>query len=658
MIQAVILAASRDFGRCPIASLLPVSMWPVVGQLAIERVLKRLETEGIREVCICSEEEVGRFEAIKNNVDGMRLEFLEEPLRVGTAGCIREAAKKSKEDIIVVIPASVVYTPNIKDLVNAHIELKADLTAVFNPDRDNDFSGSPTGIYVCGRSILEHIPPDGYYDIKEGLIPELVRRGKVVKFHQLSRNVGNFRDGPGYLQAVSDYLQDAKSIDDEIRVWIDESADIDSSARLIGPVVIMAGVEVAKNAVIFGPAVIGRNCRIGKGSAILNSVLWNGASTGENCEVSNCLLDYKVNIADNTVVRDKVIAFERASLLKRAGVKVMKAAKDSAGGMKDFLQQGTNNNGRASAAYGSKGTPKIAWFAGIAVAAVFLWSYWPIILDLWNIWLRSDEYSSGLLVPFLAAYVLWSRREQLKDIPIKPSLWGLAVFLFAEALRLFGLFFMYCSAVRWSVVVAIAALALLLLGWQFFKKTALVMLFLLLMLPWPNRVQAALALPLQDWATSSAVFCLEVVGYEVVREGNIIHIGSATVAVAEACNGLRMITAFFVISGLVVLLVKRAWWEKLIVFVSSLPIALFCNSLRLAVTAVAFTTLKGEHWERIFHDFGGYAMMPLALGVVVAEFWFLTKLTTAPKENNRILIVKTAGLPSHLNRRERESINE
>jgi exosortase len=188
---------------------------------------------------------------------------------------------------------------------------------------------------------------------------------------------------------------------------------------------------------------------------------------------------------------------------------------------------------------------------------------------------------------------------------------------------------------------SIAALVLLLLGWEFFKRLSTILLFLLLMLPWPNRVQASLALPLQQWATSSAVFCLEVVGYEVVREGNVIHIGNATVAVAEACNGLRMITAFFVIGGLVVLLVERAWWEKLIVFISSLPIALFCNTLRLAATAIAFTVLQGEYWEKMFHDFGGYAMMPLALAIVVGEFWFLSKLTVVPKKES-LVVIKTA----------------
>jgi hypothetical protein len=50
------------------------------------------------------------------------------------------------------------------------------------------------------------------------------------------------------------------------------------------------------------------------------------------------------------------------------------------------------------------------------------------------------------------------------------------------------------------------------------------------------------------------------------------------------------------------------------------------------ITAIAFTKLSGEQWEKIFHDFGGYAMMPLALAIIVLELWLLTKMTTVPIE--------------------------
>jgi len=285
----------------------------------------------------------------------------------------------------------------------------------------------------------------------------------------------------------------------------------------------------------------------------------------------------------------------------------------------------------------------LVFLASCLVLVAFLWSYQSGLADLWKLWRISDEYSSGLLVPFLAVYILWSRRSEIARCPIKPSLWGLGAFAAAQVVRLLGLFLMYGSAERLSIVMSIAALVLLLFGWQFFKKVSPILLFLCLMLPLPNLIQYYVGLHLQRYATASAVFCLEVIGYEVIREGNIIHIGDASVAVAEACNGLRMITAFLVISGLVVLLVRRALWEKLVILASSLPIALMCNTIRLAVTAMFFTVLEGEHWEKIFHDFGGYAMMPLALAAIVGELWLLAKLTTLPAEEEAIIITRQRG---------------
>ena len=207
-------------------------------------------------------------------------------------------------------------------------------------------------------------------------------------------------------------------------------------------------------------------------------------------------------------------------------------------------------------------------------------------------------------------------------------MWCLLALGGAQGLRYFGLFYMYSSAERLSLVLSIGSLTLLMFGWRVLYKMSPLLLFLCLMLPLPRSVHAAVTLPLQSLATISAVHCLEIVGYTVIRQGNIIHLNGAIVAVAEACNGLRMVTSFLVITGFVVLLIRRDWWEKIIVLISCVPIALLCNTVRLTITAIALTTLTGERWESIFHDFGGYAMMPLGLAAVILELWILKRIRT------------------------------
>lgn len=650
-IEAIILVGNRDFGRCPIATRVPVALWPVAGKSVLEYLLIHLANQDIKQVTICSNGDSSWYEKSICTSQFPGVKLLNEQLPVGTAGAIRDAAGNEKDKLLLVLPAGILNPPQIHKLLQTHHNGRSELTAVFNPnDGNGKLLGEPAGIYVCETSLLEHIPREGYFDIKEGLIPEMLRVGKTIHTTILPHHVGNFRDRQGYLRAISNYLENSPQLNADLKLhkqnnsqilWKAADANIDPNARIYGPVVIMSAARISRGAVIFGPTILGSNVSIGEDSTVINSVLWDGAEVGQNCEIQQCLIDYHAAMRGNTVVEGKAIPFKPKGMLESMVGSTIKIMRDNTSRLQNVLQpQFDKVNAKSPNWLLSHKVNIVPWFAASFVLIAFLWSYWPGLVDLWNIWQRSDEYSSGLLVPFLVVYILWSRRHDIAQCRIRPFLWGIFAFLAAQGIRVFGLFFMYGSAERLSIVLGIAALVLLLFGWQFFRKVSTVLLFLCLMLPWPNRIQAAVALPLQSWATSSAVFCLETIGYEVIQEGNVIHIGNTTVAVAEACNGLRMVTAFFVISGLVVLLVKRKWWEKLIVLASSLPVALLCNTIRLTITAVALTMLTAEYWEKVFHDFGGYAMMPLALAMIVAELWLLTKLTILPAKKQEIVIRK------------------
>jgi exosortase len=654
LIKVIILVGSRDFGRCPLTSKLPTALWPVLGKPVLERLLTSLADQGIRQATICSNGNGSLLAKLILTDNRLELKYLDEPLPAGTAGSIRDAAGDETDALYLVFSAGIICPPVIDVLIKAHRDGQSDLTVIFNPANTNGkLQGEPAGIYVCENSILEHIPKAGYFDIKEGLIPEMLRAGKTIHAATLPNHIGNFRDRQGYLFGIANYLRGRPKLNSDLKackgddsqdVWISANAKVEPETRICGPTVIMNGAHISSGAVVLGPAILGKNAIVGADSVVVNSVLWDGAQVGSSCQIRRCVLDHNTALQANTVEEEKSIPFKQKIVLERLANQALKVTYNIAGKIQHELQPLFRKiNERLPNWIQSRKTKFVYWLAGILVLIAFIWCYKAGLAELWNLWHRSDEYSSGLLVPFLAVYILWSRRMTIARCRIRPSVWGLFAFIAAQVVRIFGLFNMYSSAERLSIVLTIAALVLLLFGWQLLRKVSTVLLFLCLMLPWPNRVQTAITLPLQQWATSSAVFCLEMVGYEIIQEGNVIDIGGIKVAVAEACNGLRMITAFFVISGLVVLLVRRAWWEKLVVLVSSLPIALLCNTIRLAITAVFFTILEGEYWEKLFHDFGGYAMMPLALAAIVAELWLLKKLTTLPDEEEAIIITRQMG---------------
>ena len=652
IVKAIILVGSRDFGRCPLASRLHTALWPVAGKPVLERLLSHLADQGIKQAVICGRCASSLLDKRNLADDRLALSFFDEKLPVGTAGCIREAAGDGTEELLMVFPAGIVCPPKIDVLIKAHRDGQSDLTVMLNPCcRNNTDMGEASGIYVCNPGILEHIPKAGYFDIKEGLIPKMLHAGRTVHAAKLPYHAGNFRNRQEYLCAVSSYFENVPTINTDLKplnntdsenVWLAVNAKVDPKARIHGPVVILDGATVSSGAVVLGPAIFGKNAAINKDSAVINSVLWDDAKVGSNCQIQRCVVDYHGVVRDNAVVEGESISFEPEGVLGRVVDLASMVVKNNASRLQLVLQPLDKISEKFPNWTWLNRKNILAFLASSLVCIAFIWSYWPGLVELWELWQQSDEYSSGLLVPFLAVYILWSRRRDIARCPIKPSIWGLFAFAGAQAVRLFGLFLMYSSAERLSVVMSIIALILLLFGWKLFRKISPILLFLCLMLPLPNFIQHYIGLNLQRWATSSAVFCLEVIGYAVTQDGHTINMGNVSVAVLEACNGLRMITAFFVISGLVVLLVQRAWWEKLVILASSLPIALLCNTIRLAITAVFFTILEGEYWEKIFHDFGGYAMMPLALAAVVGELWLLAKLTVLPTKEKAIIITRQA----------------
>ncbi len=649
-IRTVVLVGSRDFGRCPLAARLPAALWPIGDTPALRRLLDHLAGEGIADVTVCCGQDVRtQVEEICTG-DRPHVTLVVEDLVRGTAGCLRDAAGSEPSGLWLIFSSSMMNPPPVGGLVEGHQTSGADLTVVFNPGgEDASALGSPAEIYLGDAEVLSRIPNGGYSDIKEGLIPAILRSGGTIHPLRLACEVGNFRDRRGYVDALDVLFREhtfgvkegpAAEGAEGSPVLQGRDVSIHPAARVCGPVIIGDHVRIEEGAIVVGPASLGRNTVLGAKSVIIRSALWADATVGTRCEIRESIVAHGLGIPDGAEVVERALCADRPgpgwetqrgqSLQVRVGrvvARVQSSFDTLAGRLPSWVPLSSR---------------QLEYLAGgLLVLVVFLWSYWSTWTDLMRVWLRSDEYSSGLLVPPLAAYVLWSRRREIAAVELRPAVCaGLAVFIFAQVMRGEGLYRMYLSAERLSLILSLAALVLLVMGWKHLGRLASVLVFLCLMLPWPHRMQTAVTLPLQSWSTSSAVFCLELAGYEVQQDGNVIHIGDASVAVAEACNGLRMVTAFFVISGLVVLLVKRAWWEKLVILVSSLPVALLCNTLRLATTAVLFTMVEGVVWEKRFHDWGGYAMMPLALAIMVGELWLLAQLTTPPLETRPVIIAR------------------
>lgn len=286
----------------------------------------------------------------------------------------------------------------------------------------------------------------------------------------------------------------------------------------------------------------------------------------------------------------------------------------------------------ASAAHRPPSSPHAGrWFALAGV--VLLWSYWPAIRELITFWSVNEDYSAGALAPLVVAWVLWSERAELGRLALRPSLWGAGLLAGAQAVRLWAIYDDYASLERYSLVLSFIGLTLWLGGWALARRLAWVFLFLLLMVPFPWSIHNALNVPLQGFATGSSVFALELLGFWVQRSGNILELDGRThVAVAEACNGLRMLTAFVFVAGAMALFAPRPAWQRAILLISSVPVAILSNSIRLVVTVILFHYVDSTAADKFFHDFAGIVMMPFAVLVLFGELALLKWIADDPSK--------------------------
>lgn len=646
-IKAVILVSGLDFGRCPVASRLNRALWPILGEPVLQRLIEHLAGQGIRRFAVCCGNQATAIQSSLDLPSGLQVEYLKETLPSGPAGCIRDAIEPARDRYLIVLPACAVNPPDVRELVKLHSQSQAEMT-VFLPSQDTQsFPENKAQVYVCESSISKYIPQKGYCDIKEGLVPALVKAGKVVHGALLPRPIANYTNWYEYTLAVKQLLANGASGDlDEgfslwnhsTDVWMGSNVQISNTAQIYGPVVISDNARIADDALVFGPAVIGANVSIGSQSVVEESILWDACAIGPKSRVRNSFIDSGAVVPSHTVISGRIKP-AAGTLLQKARSAVQ------CNRIKSHVTRNFSSGGGDEAPLTLSGmlrkTPAGIFSSALAVFAILslIISYWhPVLKDLWRIWMQSDEYSSGLLVPLIAIYILWLRRDSFLQCPIRPSVWGLMILVAVQGFRFWSLYYMFDSGERISFVLSIGALVYFLFGMKVFSQFITVFLFLFLMLPFPRQVETLMMAPLQTWATASSVFCLETAGFNVIREGNIININGTMVAVAEACNGLRMMTAFIIVSSTVIFLVHLHRWQRVLVLVSSIPIALLCNTIRLTITAYAFTRLDGTEWEGVFHDFGGLAMMPLAVGMVFFELWLLSLMVIEPKNTKDIII--------------------
>ncbi len=244
-----------------------------------------------------------------------------------------------------------------------------------------------------------------------------------------------------------------------------------------------------------------------------------------------------------------------------------------------------------------------------------------------------DLYSHGWIIPLFSVGLLWLRWQPFQEhVPAMERWLGLLIMAVGLSARLFAAEYTILPIDRLSFIPSVFGAFMLVGGFHAVRWAWPALVFLVFMFPLPTSLEVNVLNRLQRMATISSTFVLQTLGIAAFRTGNLIAIPGMgqPLNVAEACAGLRMATIFGALAVAMVFIIDRPWWDKLVILLSAIPIALIVNIVRITVTAVLTMWVGQDNYavQKICHDYAGYViMMPLALALLWLELQILERVT-------------------------------
>lgn len=181
-----------------------------------------------------------------------------------------------------------------------------------------------------------------------------------------------------------------------------------------------------------------------------------------------------------------------------------------------------------------------------------------------------------------------------------------------------------------AMVVTLFGVVLLLCGWPVMRVAWFPILFLACAIPWPGLMYSRVALPLQQLAGAAAVSTLKMSGVEAYRNGSNLIIREGlqirVLNVAEACAGLKSLMTFITVGAAVAFLSARPLWQKLLISGSAVPIAIFCNMMRVAGQGMLDHYVSHKLSESFAHQFVGMMMIVPAFFLILMLGWILDNM--------------------------------
>lgn len=280
------------------------------------------------------------------------------------------------------------------------------------------------------------------------------------------------------------------------------------------------------------------------------------------------------------------------------------------------------------------GTSGLAQLALLSGGVLFVW--WAQFQRMVHYWIKNPDWSHGFLIPLFSLYFIHSRRRELAATPRQPSWAGLPIVLLAVGT------YLYCIRIKFgypqalSIVVVIAGLVLLCCGWRQAVRLAFPVGFLVLALPPPEYIYRQITQPLQQIAAFFGDHLLRLLPNVLIDRNGVniayehISTGRAgAFTVAGACSGMRSLMAFVALGLAMAYFTPRPVWHRILIALVVVPVALFCNVIRVVVTG-GLNIFGYEDWAKgSAHSLLGIGTFALGFAIYFGLLFVLDHLYVA-----------------------------
>jgi len=237
----------------------------------------------------------------------------------------------------------------------------------------------------------------------------------------------------------------------------------------------------------------------------------------------------------------------------------------------------------------------------------------PVLPEMVREWAEHSDNNHGFLVPLIAIYFIYQKKDGMNITVTSGSRWGAAILLSSLTVYLVSYAGGTAFPTRVAMVTSLFGLLWYCLGDDWMRLLRFPVLFLLFMIPVPYSLLSLVSMPLQLLATKMSAKLIGYCSIPVYREGNMLFFVGTQLEVAEACSGIRSIMSLTMLGTIFAYFSNANLGKKALLVVAAVPIAMVANIVRITGTGVLANFFGDQVARGFLHEFSGMAVFAFGL---------------------------------------------